>query len=290
MRRMRHSLPYPDASGILVLGLLLLATCAARAAADELLVSAASSLAGALETVQNDYQRERPQLTLRYNFAASGSLEQQIRRGAPVDVFICASPREMDDLAKENLIDPATRIDLCGNSLVLIGPTGSPLKRWEELAELRARRIAIGNPSYVPAGRYAQQTLEHQKLWRLVERQAVFAESARQALAYVQGGNAEAGVVFRTDAKGVKGVVIVADAPAGSHDAIVYQAAVLKRAKNPTAAREFVRYLQTPRARPAFHVAGFLPPPEKPPAKPGTVAPPVGTKPPANEPLQPVRP
>lgn len=245
----------------------------------ELLVSAATSLTDALETVRDDYQQDHPDVRIRYNFAASGVLEQQIRRGAPVDVFISASLREMDALERDKLIDPATRFDVCSNKLVLIGPAGTPLKRWEELWELRTRRIAIGNPAYVPAGHYARQTFEKLKLWSNLQKNFVYGESARQTLAYVQNGDAQAGVVFYTDAKRARGVTIIADAPAGSHDPIVYPAAMARGAKSVDVAKDFLRYLRSPQARPAFHVAGFLPPPEQTDRKGTTATAPASTSP-----------
>lgn len=223
----------------------------------ELIVSAASSLTEAL----TELARQAPGMTVRLNFASSGALLQQIRQGAPVDVFISASTRELDTLEREQRLEKATRVTVASNRLVLIAPQGSMLRRWEELASGLVTRVALSQPSSVPSGRYAKETLQRRKLWRAVEPKAVYGESVRQTLAYVAGSNVEAGLVFATDARAEKRVRIIATAQPGlDHSPILYPAAVLTGAPNPTVARRFVLFLQSKAAQALFARFGFTAP------------------------------
>ena len=200
-------------------------------------------------------------MTVRRNVASSGALLQQIRQGAPVDVFISASTRELDTLEQEHRLEKATRVTVASNRLVLIAPQGSMLRRWEELASGLVTRVALSQPSSVPSGRYAKETLQHRKLWKAVEPKAVYGENVRQTLAYVAGSNVEAGLVFATDARAEKRVRIIATAQPGlDHSPILYPAAVLTGAPNPAAARRFVVFLQSKAAQAIFARFGFTPP------------------------------
>lgn len=227
--------------------------------ADEILVSAASSLTDAMSAIGKAFTKANPQTTVRFNFGSSGALQQQIERGAPVDVFASASPKEMDSLQKDGRIETATRIDFAGNRLVLVAPLHSPLKRWEDLRRPGVRRIALSNPDFVPSGRYAQQTLTKRGLWEAVRPKAVFGENVRQTLAYVANEDAEAGVVFATDARiDRQRVRVVQEAvPGRDHTPIVYPAAVVAGAPNALAARRFVAFLQGPVAQGVLAQYGF---------------------------------
>ena len=195
------------------------------------------------------------------NAAASGALLQQIRQGAPVDVFIPASPDEIDTLAREKRIEPATRTDIAGNRLVLIAPVGSRLRRWEELATPAVTRVALSQPGSAPSGRYAREALTRRGLWAAVSARAVYGESVRQTLAYVAGGDVDAGFVFATDARGEKRVRVVAVAvPSKDHPPIRYQAVVVSGAPSPALARRFVAFLKTPAAQAILARHGFTPP------------------------------
>ena len=239
---------------------LLLTVLSARA--DEILVSAASSLTDALTEAGAAYTHLHLRTTVRFNFAASGLLQQQIRQGAPADVFCSASPAEMDALQKEGHIETSSRIDFAGNRLVLIAPVGSRLRSWNDLASPATRRIAISDPASVPSGRYAQETLTKRSLWEVAKIKAVFGQNVRQTLTYVANGDADAGCVFRTDALHDAGKVrIVAEAtPGKDHLPIVYPAAVVSHAPNRLAAQSFVLFLQSAPARKILARYGFTPP------------------------------
>ncbi len=245
---------------LLILLMIYFTTAAAnRSAADELLVSAAASLTDAMNEIGRAYTLANPETVVRFNFGASGGLQQQIAQGAPVDVFASASPKEMDALQETNQLAADTRIDFAGNRLVLIVPPGSPLRRWEDLRLPGVRHVAISNPDSVPSGRYAKETLTHRDLWRVVELKAVFGENVRQTLSYVEDGNTDAGIVFATDARIAGRRVRVVDSaiPGSDHSPIVYPAAVLLRAPNGSAARRFTVFLQGPVAQKILERFGF---------------------------------
>ncbi len=234
------------------------------ARADEILVSAASSLTDALTEVGAAYTKANPGTAVRFNFGASGMLKQQIDQGAPVDVFAAASPKEMDELTKEGKIVVETRVAFAGNRLVLIAPAGSSsirqIKDWADLAKPNVKRIAVSNPASVPSGRYAQETLTRRGLWATLQPKIVLGTNVRQTLAYVAGGDADAGVVFATDAEIEKRVRIVATAtPRKDHDPIIYPAAVIAGSPNAKAASAFVAFLKSPGAQAILRRYGFTP-------------------------------
>jgi len=229
--------------------------------ADQILVSAAASLTNALQDIGKAFTKANPQTAVRFNFGSSGQLQQQIEQGAPVDVFASASPKEMDALQKEGYILAGTRVDFAGNRLVLIAPRNSRLKGWDDLRLPGVQRIALSNPSFVPSGRYAQQTLTKRGLWAVVRPKAVLGDNVRQTLAYVANGDADAGVVFATDARiAPQDVRVVAEAlPGKDHVPIVYPAAVVAEAPDKAAARRFVLFLQSPVAQHILSHYGFTP-------------------------------
>lgn len=227
----------------------------------QLLVSAASSLTDVLTELGKYFERENRGVTVRFNFGASGALMAQVRQGAPVDVFLSASPSEMDALAREDKIFPASRRPVAGNRLVLIAPKGGRLAGWDALAGPGVRRIALANPGFVPAGRYGKQALVHRKLWEAVKNKLVYAQTVRQALAYVAGGDADAGLVFATDARRENRVRVVATAiPGKDHTPIVYSVAATSTCRNDALAGKLILFLATPLARGIFARYGFTPP------------------------------
>ncbi len=196
-----------------------------------------------------------------FNFGASGQLAAQITQGAPADAFISAASTEMDQLAKQNLIDPATRRDVCFNSLVLIVPSDAKFVpgSFGELTDSRVGRIAVGQPKIVPAGRYAQQVFDRLKISAALNTRLVFGENVRQVLDFVQRGEVDAGVVYSTDAMAAGAKVrVAATADASMHDPIVYPAAVIKQSAHAEAARRFLDYLSSAPARKVFSAHGFV--------------------------------
>jgi molybdate transport system substrate-binding protein len=191
------------------------------------------------------------------NFGSSGTLAAQIEQGAPADVFLSAAARPMDDLERKGLIAAGTRRNLLCNSLVLIAPRDSQLKDFQGLTGNSVRLIALGDPASVPAGEYGRQTLISLHLWQKLNAKMVLAKDVRQVLTYVETGNADAGLVFVTDARTSSQVRVVAVAPESTHDPIVYPVAEVKGSRNEEAARGFIDYLASPAAQTIFKKHGF---------------------------------
>jgi molybdate transport system substrate-binding protein len=223
-----------------------------------LTVSAAASLQDALGPVAQAYERQHPRVKVAFNFGGSGALARQIEEGAPVDVFLSAAPQPMDRLASHGLILNGTRRDLLRNEIVLIAPQGSTTPQtFDDLAGPQVKVIALGDPASVPAGDYGKQVLAALGLWQRVRPKLVLAKDVRQVLSYVETGNAEAGIVYATDARQSGKVRVAAAAPESSHAPVVYPVAVLKAARDPAAARSFAAFLSGPAARAIFAGQGF---------------------------------
>lgn len=244
----------------LLLSLLLLTACsAAPPKRAEVVVSAAASLQDALKEAQQAFEAKNKQVALRFNFGSSGALQQQIEQGAPVDLFISAAAGPMGALVEKGLVDEAAVAQLVTNKVVLVRPRGvESVARWEELAG--ARRVALGNPRHVPAGQYGRAVLESLNLWPTLEPRLILAEDVRQVLQYVESGEVDAGVVYQSDAARSQRVVIVAEAPPGSHPPVLYPLAVLKEARQATEARRFAEFLTSPRGREILATHGFSAP------------------------------
>jgi len=222
-----------------------------------LTVSAAASLKDVMQDIQSTYSQEQSQTNITYNFASSGSLQQQIEQGAPVDVFVSAARKQMNALEQKNLLLAGTRQDLLGNEAVLI--TGNAkILGFADLKQDQVKQVAIAEPKSVPAGQYGQEVLTTLNLFDTLRPKLVFAKDVRQVLSYVETGNVDAGIVYATDAKTSKKVKIVATAPKNSHAPIVYPVAVLQDSKQPDAAKEFVDFLSSDQAQAMFKQAGFI--------------------------------
>lgn len=223
-----------------------------------LIVSAAASLKDTLTDIKADQQKNLA-ISLTYNLGASGALARQIQNGAPADVFISAAANPMDALEKSGELLSGTRRDLVKNRLVLIVPKESQkVTSFLDLKRADVQRIAIGEPRSVPAGQYAEQVFQTLKIYEALKPKFVYGNTVRQVLAAVESGNANAGIVYLTDAKTSTKVKIAAIASETDHAPIVYPIAVLKRSQNPQAATEFVRYLESDRGKLVFKKYGFI--------------------------------
>ena len=223
-------------------------------------VSAAISLKEALGEIKEIYAKKEPSLDLSFNLGSSGQLQKQIEEGAPVDLFISAGKQQMDDLSRKGLIIPQTRSNLLGNDLVLV-VTKEKQGQIRSFADLAGKGITftIGQPETVPAGKYGKEVLSSLKLWDNLAKRTVFAKDVRQVLAYVESGNVDAGLVYRSDAVALKGASIAAVAPKGSHSPIVYPVAIVKGSNNLEAAKRFLAFLRTREAALIFARYRFVP-------------------------------
>lgn len=224
----------------------------------EINISAAASLADALTEIQTEYAKESNAI-LQFNFAASGALQKQIEEGAPCDLFLSASKANMDALEEGGLIVADSRKDILGNTLTLVAATekADAIKGYEALTSAEVTSISMGTPESVPAGKYAQQALENLGIWDQIQSKIVFAKDVKQALEYVDTGNADCGLVYKTDAMTMETGVVVAELPENTHDPIVYPAALTKDSAQAEAAAKFYEFLQTAYAKGVFEKYGF---------------------------------
>lgn len=229
---------------------------------DALIVFAASSLSNVLQEIGDAYTRNGgPPVKL--SFAASSVLARQVEAGAQADVFFSADIDWVDYLQSHDLIQPATRTNIVGNRLVLIAPKSSSIQLkivpgFKLAAALgSAGRLATGEVSSVPVGRYAKAAFTKLGVWDAIETRVVGAENVRAAMAYVDRGEAALGVVYESDALVDRQVRVVDVFPADSHPPIVYPAAVTKTAK--PGAQSFVKFLSGDAAQSLFKKYGFTP-------------------------------
>ncbi|HSF05770.1 MAG TPA: molybdate ABC transporter substrate-binding protein [Methylomirabilota bacterium] len=230
----------------LALAVTLLASGVVRASAQELVLSVAISMKEAAEEVGRRFTEQRPGVTVRYNLGASGELQKQIEAGAPVDVFISAAVRQMDELERGGLLVPGSRREFARNVLVAIKPVDEPLDLPgpSDLLDRRVQRIAVGNPRTVPAGQYAEESLRALGLWDRLKPKLVFGENVRQVLDYVSRDEVQVGVVYATDALTRAGRVRLAfPFPEDTHRPIIYPVAVVKGSRHPALAGAFAELL-----------------------------------------------
>ncbi|MFM7887866.1 MAG: molybdate ABC transporter substrate-binding protein [Pseudanabaena sp.] len=224
----------------------------------QLTVSAAVSLKDTLGEITTLYSKAKSNVAIRNNFGSSGDLQQQIINGAPVDVFISAATKQMDELQKKDLIFAETRRDLLSNRLVLIVPAdkgeASDLK---DLIKANIKRIAIGDPRSVPVGQYAEQALTKLELLPDVQSKFVLGNNVRQVLRFVESGNAQAGIVYATDAKTSTKVKVVQVIEAKLHKPIVYPIAIIKNSSNQSSAKGYLDFLSSEPAKIIFEKYGF---------------------------------
>ncbi|MDD0838343.1 molybdate ABC transporter substrate-binding protein [Curvibacter sp. HBC61] len=233
---------------------------AAPLRAQELTVSAAASLTNAFQAVAQAFEKERPGVKVTLNFAASGPLLQQIRQGAPVDVFASADQDTMDRAVAAQLMAPG-RVDFASNSLVLVVPANQtqPPSSLADLGGPGYRKIAVGQPSSVPVGRYTLEALRAAQLDAPLQPRFIYGDSVRQVLTYVGRQEVDAGFVYRTDALLDPSKVRIAfSVPTATP--VRYPVAVVKASRQPALAQAFVDYLRSAPAQALLQGHGFSKP------------------------------
>jgi molybdate transport system substrate-binding protein len=226
------------------------------AAADEVVVFAAASLTDALDEVAHAFEKETGHKVV-FNLGGSNDLARQIKAGAPADVFFSADKRQMDDLEAGGLIRARDRVDVLSNSLVVVVPAASAATVGRP-ADLRTlTRLALADPQAVPAGVYARTWLVSIGLWDGLKDKVVPTLNVRAALSAVESGNADAGIVYRTDAAISKRVKVAFDVPREQGPAIVYPLAPIAASQKPATAA-MIRYLSSEPAREVYRRYGFV--------------------------------
>ncbi len=244
---------------LLTTALLALLLSAASARATEILVFGAASLTDALQELAATYEKTTGD-KLVFSFGASSTLVRQIQAGAPADLFLSADEEKMDTLEKDGLLLAGTRKSVLSNTLVVVVPSGSTLQitKPEDLAGPGVHQLALAEMQSVPAGIYAKKYLQTKNIWDKVSGRVIPTENVRAALAAVEAGNADAGIVYKTDAGISKKVKVAYEVPRTESPKISYPFAVIAKTQHAEAARRLLTWLESPAALAVFQKYGFL--------------------------------
>ena len=224
----------------------------------ELTISAAASLNETLNEITGEFLKDNPNINIVCNYGSSGSLQKQIEQGAPCDLFLSASEKNVSELIDENLIVNDTNKTFVKNSLVLVAPKDSTITSINDLKTNKVNHIAIGEISSVPAGMYANEALENLNLKESLNNKLVYAKDVKEVLAWVASGNADVGFIYKSDAVSSKEVKIISEIPDNSHTPINYVAGVIKNSTNEDIAKEFEDYLFSNKAQKIFEKYGYI--------------------------------
>ena len=223
----------------------------------ELNISAAASLKEAMADLEAAYTSKNPEVSFVIKYGSSGSLQQQIEQGAPCDLFISAGEKQMTALEEEGLLLDGTNKDLVKNSLVLVTSNDSEISSIDSLNSDAVSKIALGEPSSVPAGKYADETLTSLAIKDSLNNKLVFAKDVKEVLAWTASGNADAGFVYLSDALSSDGVKIVETISEEYHSPITYPVAIIKDSDDIDAAKAFEDFLFTDEAQEIFEKYGY---------------------------------
>ena len=260
IRFSRRLVSFNVAIGFAALSLIGGLTSSALAQEKTLTVFAAASMKNALDDVNAAYTAKTG-IKIIASYAASSALAKQIEQGAPTDVFVSADTDWMDYVAQKKAINESSRVNLLGNSIVLIAPKESKIEKVTigqgfDLATLAGDgRIATGDVKSVPVGKYAKSALEKLGSWTAAEPKFAMAESVRAALTLVARGEANLGIVYATDAKIEPGVKVLGSFPADSHPPIIYPVAATTTAKPEV--NDYLAFLRSSAAKTVLEKYGF---------------------------------
>ena len=234
---------------------------AGSAWAQNLVVAVDSSLQPVMLVVARDFEAARSGVKVQWQVGAPGDLLDQMARGKPADVWLGTDTEMSASGLLRKLLLPNPRGAFASNRLVLIEPVSGkpPLQRLSDLAQPEVQRVAMGQVAVEPAGRYARQAIDGQRLWPLVQRKVVSAGDVRQVLKLVATGEVDAGFVYGTDAaEAVQRVRVVQMLQTSAP--IAHQAHVAAASRQAALAEAFVAHLRGPAAQAALKAAGFGPP------------------------------
>lgn len=223
----------------------------------ELNISAAASLKEAMTDIESEFKKVNPKVTLTVNYGASGSLQQQIEQGAPCDIFISAGQSQMKALNDKSLLLENTKKDLVKNDLVLVAAKDTTITGLSDLNTDKVKKIAIGEPKSVPAGQYADETFQKLGIKDAISSKLVFAKDVKEVLAWSTSGNADVGLVYKSDALSSGNSKIIETVPEDKHSPITYPIGIIKDSKNPDVSKTFEDFLFTDTCKKIFEKYGY---------------------------------
>lgn len=237
--------------------ILLLTGCGSK---NVLTVSVAASLADCMEDIKIAFQKKYPNIQLQINSGASGTLQQQIEQGAPVDLFFSAGSKQMDALEAKGFIEKNSRANLVRNELVLIVPKHSQKQiTFDNLQTASIKQLAVGELESVPAGQYAFETFKTLGISEDIKKKCVYGKDVREVLSWVATGNVDAGIVYKTDTKISEKVRISDVAGESLHTPIIYPIAIIKDTLHSKEAYSLLAFFKTQEVRDIFKQHGFTP-------------------------------
>ena len=225
----------------------------------KLTIAGASDLSLAFREIAREFEKETGYKVV-LSLGSTGMLARQIEQGAPFDAFFAANRKFVEDLEKGGHILPGTIELYAEGALVIAVKSGAGFKvaRLEDLRKSNVRRIAIANPEHAPYGLSAMEALKSAGLWEELKSKLVYGENIRQALQFVESGNAEAGIIARSVANSPG--IEFSEVPSNLHKHISQAAGVLRSSKEADGARSFIKFVNGPKGRPIMKKYGFLPP------------------------------
>lgn len=224
-----------------------------------IMVFAAASLTDVITEITSSFETKY-HLKVKTNMASSGTLARQIEQGGAPDVYISASKKWANYIDSLGFVSDSLKQNIATNELVLIAPKDSPQeklvinKAMNIVSLLGTDRLSMGDPSHVPAGKYAKQSLEFYGWYQKLKSRCLPAKDVRSALMMVEMGETPVGIVYRTDAKKSAKVKILGTFPENSHKPIVYVALVCK---NNRGAKDFYAYLNSEETNAIWSKYGF---------------------------------
>lgn len=226
----------------------------------ELLVSAASSLTEVMKEMEAEFHQVEPDIDLSFNYGSSSKLRSQIEQGAPADLFLSASEKDLAILEAQQLIETDSVTPFAENRLVLASLEEFPeTADFTEVTADAETTIAVGEPDSVPVGDYTRQALESQQLWQPLEGRLIYAKDARQVVTYIESGNAELGIVYISDAVISREITGTLEVP-GQTAPVVYPGAVVAASEKQEAASIFLDFVTGPQGQAILEEYGFLAP------------------------------
>lgn len=243
---------------ILILACTVLFGCSLSTQEDKLLVFVAASLTNVVLETKSTFEKQSG-TELIFNIAGSQTLAGEIANGAPADIFISAGPKPVSFLVERNRVDSHSVRDIAGNLLVIAVSSDGDYEQLQSIEQLAImKRVAIADPDLAPAGRYAKESLMSVGLWEKISSTLIYASDVRAALAYVQTGNVDAAIVYKTDLAVAEGILEKNLIPQSSYSQVVYPGAIVVGSNKQTLAEDYFNFLYSEQVASVFRKYGFL--------------------------------